>query len=101
MGAQRTGCRLLPSSISASGSNACMSVRGSKQQHSCHKLTHCVAVDEAAVAHANGSENERVAIVGVRLQPGVPGYDGVIADALQAGVTLGNYESASATGTCS
>ena len=78
-----------------------MGVRGSKQQHSCRELTHCVAVDEAAVAHANGSENERVAIGGVRLQPGVPGYDGVIADALQAGVTLGDYESASATCTCS
>ena len=78
-----------------------MSVMRGSKQHSCHEQTHCVAVDEAAVAHANGSENERVAIVGVRLQPGVPGYDGVIADALQAGVTLGDYESASATSTCS
>ena len=60
-----------------------------------------MAVDEAAAADIDGTENEGVAVVGVRLQPGVPGYNGVIANALQAGVTRGNCNAAIVTCTCS
>ena len=43
-----------------------------KLQHRRHNPTHGVTIDEAGIANVDGSKNERVAVVGVWLQPGVP-----------------------------
>lgn len=43
-----------------------------KLQHSHRNATHGVTIDEARIANVDGSKNERVAVVGVWLQPGVP-----------------------------
>jgi hypothetical protein len=43
-----------------------------KLQHRRRNPTHGVAIDEAGITNIDGSENERVAVVGVWLQPGVP-----------------------------
>ena len=42
-----------------------------------------MAVDKAAVPHGDRAKDEGVAIVGVGLQPGVPRYHRVVADALK------------------
>ena len=43
-----------------------------KLQHSHRNATHGVTIDEARIANVDGSEYERVAVVSVWLQPGVP-----------------------------